>query len=108
MQDNVMGMQNKESQEEKIAKVRTALKLLERHRKKQQAAAPQPQDSQRSTSPQAKPSGASSDRVFAALFPDYSDQDIEEALALLEAEKRRKELLLLQAAERRARRRHPR
>lgn len=93
-----------ESQVEKIAKIRAALKLLERHRKKQQYGVLQEQ----SAGPSAQTRPPVPSGQLARLFPGYSEEDIDEALSLLEAERRRKELLALQEAERKARKRHPR
>ncbi|KAL8450577.1 hypothetical protein Emed_002449 [Eimeria media] len=103
--------QDEESEEEKVAKMRAALKLLERHRKKQQLLG---SDNQLSTVQQQQQQQQHltqedlEDNKYARLFPGYTHADFDEALSLLEAEKRRKELLFLQEAERKARRRHPR
>ncbi|OEH79376.1 GTPase [Cyclospora cayetanensis] len=94
---------HEESEEEKYAKIRTALKLLERQRKKQSAMSGAVTISGPREKPRTPPKG-----WVGRLFPEYSEEDIEEALSLLEAERRRKELLLLQEAERKARKRHPR
>ncbi|XP_026191277.1 uncharacterized protein LOC34622181 [Cyclospora cayetanensis] len=105
---------HEESEEEKYAKIRTALKLLERQRKKQSAMSGMgPRTFGHLTcavtisGPREKPRTPPKGWV-GRLFPEYSEEDIEEALSLLEAERRRKELLLLQEAERKARKRHPR
>ncbi|KAL8430233.1 hypothetical protein ACSSS7_006063 [Eimeria intestinalis] len=100
--------QGEESEEEKVAKLRAALKLLERHRKKHQllGSGAQPSTTQKQQQQQQQEDIEGS--KYARLFPGYSQADFDEALSLLEAEKRRKELLFLQAVERKARRRHPR
>ncbi|KAL8273069.1 hypothetical protein Esti_002990 [Eimeria stiedai] len=96
-----------ESEEEKVAKLRAALKLLERHRKKHQLLGSEAQPSTAQQQQQQQHEDTEGNK-YACLFPGYSQADFDEALSLLEAEKRRKELLFLQAAERKARRRHPR
>ncbi|CDJ44961.1 GTPase regulator, putative, partial [Eimeria tenella] len=112
-----VGVPPRESPEEKFARIGAALKLLERHRKKQQkqqqgapgAPGGPPAAGVVVTPPQRHSGqGAPTEKQLQVLFPGYTAADVEEALSLLEAEKRRKELLLLQEQERRARKRHPR
>lgn len=95
------------------AKVRTALKFFERNRKKQ-GLPPKGTVGECFSRPLTKTQidiiqgGEITDpyRRWAVLYPDYTADDIDEALELLAAEERRKELILLKERERKAAKQH--
>ncbi|CDI76592.1 GTPase regulator, putative [Eimeria acervulina] len=117
-----------ETPEEKFAKIAAALKLLERHRKKKQAGGGAASTAAAAAAAAAAAGGAAAGSVSVSvappqrsvssetltqkqlevLFPGYSAADVDEALSLLETERRHRELLRMQEEERKARKRHPR